>query len=145
MNKKLIFFLAISAVLISSCKKAETNDEKPSEDSVQVAAPDPAHTSQNSLDWEGEYKGIVPCEDCDGVETSVKLNYDSTFTQSLNYIGKGGPYESTGTFSWDASGGVITLNFSDESKARYRVGEGTLSLLNDDGTPIEGDDYVLRK
>ncbi len=145
MNRKLILLLTFIAVMIVSCKKTDTSQEKPREDSVAVVVADTAQTTQHLSEWEGEYKGITPCEDCDGVETALTLNFDSTFTQSLRYIGKGGPYESGGTFSLDETSGTVTLKFDDGSQAKYRVGESTLSLLNEDGSTIEGEDYVLRK
>lgn len=146
MKQKLFLLLTIISIVFSACKKAETKDEKPTQDSVTVETEVPdTHTTQNSVDWEGEYKGITPCEDCDGVETAVMLNFDNTFTQSLNYIGKGGPYESKGTFEWDESGSKITLKFDDGSEAKYFVSEGYISLLDDYGMPIEGEEYVLRK
>ena len=146
MKKKLFLLLTIIAVVFSACKKAETKDEQSAEDSVTVVTEVPdGHTTQNSVDWEGEYKGITPCEDCDGVETAIMLNGDSTFTQSLTYIGKGGPYETKGVFEWDETGSKVTLKFDDGSEAKYAVGEGFISLLDDYGLPIEGEDYVLRK
>ena len=32
------------------------------------------HNSLNSLDWEGTYSGILPCADCAGIQTLIKLN-----------------------------------------------------------------------
>ena len=147
MTKKILLLITVIAIALTACKKTDTKiEKKPDEDSITVVTGvDTVHTPQNSVNWEGVYKGITPCEDCDGVETTVILNFDFTFTQSLRYIGKGGPYESKGTFSWDESGGIITLKFTDDSEAKYRVGEGTISLLNSDGSVIEGEDYVLKK
>lgn len=146
MKTKIFLLVVIVSIIFTSCKKEKTSDERPDTDSIAIVeAPDTVHTTQNSIDWEGEYKGITPCEDCDGVEMSVVLNFDNTFTQSLNYIGKGGPYESKGTFEWDETGSKVTLKFEDGSEAKYLVGEGMISLLDDYGIPIEGDDYVLRK
>ncbi len=147
MKTNIFLLIAIVFIVFASCKKEKTSDERPETDSIDVIVtePDTMHTAKNSIDWEGEYKGITPCEDCDGVETSIILNFDNTFTQSLNYIGKGGPYESSGTFEWDATGSKVTLKFEDGSEATYQVGEGMISLLDEYGYPIEGDGYVLKK
>lgn len=146
MKQKLFLLLTITSVLFTACKKTDSKEEKPAEDSISVVTDVPdMHTSQIAVDWEGEYKGILPCGDCDGMEISLILNADSSFQQSTNYIGKGGPYDESGTFSWDETGSIVTLQFKDGSEAKYKVGEGTLALLDDYGYPIEGDEYVLRK
>jgi uncharacterized lipoprotein NlpE involved in copper resistance len=147
MKQKIIFIVCLS-LFIWGCQKKSTNQEenKPSKDSVSINNQvDTIHTSQNSLDWAGEYKGTLPCDDCDGIEMSVMLNSDSTFVQTATYIGKGGPYVEKGKFSWDKSGQIITLKYNDNSEAKYLVGENTLSLLNAEGEKIEGNDYVLKK
>lgn len=38
--------------------------------------------SRNSLDWEGTYKGILPCADCEGIETMVILKDNDRYTLS---------------------------------------------------------------
>ena len=146
MKQKLFLLLTLVAITFSACKKADSKEEQPGSDSIEVTseAPD-GHTSQIAIDWEGEYKGTLPCADCDGMEISLILNFDSTFLQTTNYIGKGGPYEEKGTFNWDETGGIVILKFEDGSEAKYRVGEGTLALLDEYGYPIEGEEYVLRK
>nr|WP_250850238.1 copper resistance protein NlpE N-terminal domain-containing protein [Acinetobacter sp. ANC 5378] len=30
-------------------------------------------TVETSLDWAGEYKGVFPCADCEGIETDLEL------------------------------------------------------------------------
>jgi len=147
MKRKVIYFICLS-LFIFGCQKKTTNSKEnnPSKDSITINNQvDTVHTSQNSLDWQGEYKGTMPCEDCDGIEMSIVLNLDGTFVQTSTYIGKGGPYVEKGTISWDKSGQIITLKFYDQSEAKYFVGENTISLLNADGKIIEGNDYVLRK
>lgn len=147
MKKKIFLLLTIVAVLFSACKKTGTKEESPAEDSISVTTEisESRTTPDVTLDWEGEYKGILPCADCDGMEVSLILNFDSTFTQSTHYIGKGGPYEEEGTFSWDETGGIVVLKLTDGSEAKYRVEEDMLILLDEYGYPYEGDEYVLRR
>lgn len=146
MKQKLFLLLTVVAVVFSACRKEKTSETKPVEiDSIEIIeVPDTIqHIAQGIIDLEGEYKGIMPCEDCDGVETALYLSFDNTFTQSLYYIGKGGPYESKGTFKWDETGNIIELYFEDGSTAKYQVEEGKLTLLDELDYPIEG--YELTK
>lgn len=110
-------------------------------------AVDSAHNSRNSLDWAGVYRGVLPCADCEGIETVLVLNADGSYVAQSRYLGKDGKvFASQGAFNWDASGGVITLGGSDPAK--YRVGENRLIRLAMDGSPITGalaDKQVLEK
>jgi len=108
---------------------------------------DPAHNSRNALDWAGTYKGVLPCADCEGIETIVTLKADGTYSKSSRYLGSDlKPLSQQGTFQWDSAGGSISL--SGDNPARYRVGENRLISLALDGSPITGalaDHYVLTK
>lgn len=108
------------------------------------------HTSEISLDWAGVYEGTMPCADCEGIETVVELKDNHTFTATYNYLGEGDKahtYTNKGTFTWDDSGQVITLQANDEN-SQYRVGENHITLLNADGEVNTGKlaaFYVLQK
>lgn len=106
------------------------------------------HSSRDSLDWPGTYVGTLPCADCAGIQTTLTLNRDQTYTLSTTYEGKdGGPFEQTGAFSWSPDGSTITLDAGDAPLA-YKVGENMLLHLDMDGQTVTGelaDRYVLRK
>ena len=112
--------------------------------------PDAAHTSQNALDWDGVYRGSLPCADCEGIETTVELKKDMSFKTKTIYVGKSDSvHETTGKMSWNEKGNTVTLTPSDNSQAtQYFVGEGVLTQLDKDGTKITGDNaarYLLSK
>lgn len=110
-------------------------------------AGDASHASRDALDWAGSYRGVLPCADCEGIETVVTLKVDGGYASSTRYLGRSDkPFTTEGRFQWDAAGGTITL--SGQEPARYRVGENRLTRLALDGTPITGalaDHYVLTK
>jgi copper homeostasis protein (lipoprotein) len=104
--------------------------------------------SQVSLDWNGTYYGILPCADCEGVETVLTLNKDLTYLLKTKYRGKPdvSVKESSGTFNWNKEGGKITL--SNQVPGQYQVGEGRLIHLDAKGNRVTGnlaDKYVLQK
>lgn len=105
---------------------------------------DTAHTSENSLDWDGVYIGQLPCADCEGIETTITLNSDKTFKIVSHYLGKeDSSFESLGTFEWDKSGSIITLD-----QTQYKVGENILIQLDNQGHEISGaltNSYILNK
>jgi uncharacterized lipoprotein NlpE involved in copper resistance len=108
------------------------------------------HNSRNSLDWQGTYNGILPCADCEGIQTVILLNSDLTYTLKTKYLGKADSvFESSGTFNWNDSGNTITLNNIENNRsASYFVGENTLTQLDLKGNKITGDlanSYILKK
>jgi len=107
--------------------------------------PGTVHTSQNALDWAGVYRGVIPCADCQGIETVVVLRSDGTFTSLARYLGKGDQvFSKDGHFTWNAEGNTVAL----ASGARYLVGENHLTRLALDGSRVTGahaDRYVLTK
>ncbi len=110
-------------------------------------AGDAAHNSRNSLDWAGTYRGVLPCADCEGIETVVTLRPDGSYTSRTRYLGEdNNSYTHEGSFQWNPEGSGITL--SGDEPARYRVEENRLVRLTLDGSPPTGanaDHYVLAK
>ena len=64
--------------------------------------------SATSLDWEGVYRGVVPCADCEGIATTVTLRRDGSYHLEAVYQGRSvAAFEQQGKFGWDPTGGVI--------------------------------------
>lgn len=98
------------------------------------------HNSQNSLDWAGTYRGVVPCADCEGIDTLLTLNMDNSYLLSTTYLGKeGDAIQQQGSFKWDAKGSVIQLLNQKDAPALYKVGENQLFQLDMAGQVITGD------
>jgi uncharacterized lipoprotein NlpE involved in copper resistance len=148
---KIIIVLA-AFLFLFSCKKEMKQEEIKSDSIVEVGvkATMNSDNSQNSLDWQGTYKGITPCADCEGIETEITLNADLTFTLKTKYLSKGDGkiFQETGSFVWDKTGGIISLEGLKGSPSQYKVGENRLIQLDMEGNVITGDlaeKYVLTK
>jgi uncharacterized lipoprotein NlpE involved in copper resistance len=156
--KKISFLFVIAVLLSVSCKK-EAKEENANlieikADSVAGMPMDTIHhvgdNSETSLDWEGVYKGITPCANCEGIDTELILGKDKTFVLKTKYIGKGTQKINVeqGSFSWDKSGSVITLNGLDHKPNKFKVGENHLVQMDMSGNIVEGDlasKYILQK
>ena len=103
--------------------------------------------SMNSVDWEGTYRGVLPCADCEGIETVITLNKDLSYQIQRKYKGKADTiFRSTGTFSWDKNGAIVELK--GENPSEYKVGENKIFQLDQQGKRITGslsDHYILAK
>lgn len=106
------------------------------------------HTSRISLDWNGEYAGIIPSDYGPDVNVSITLNLDETFT--LRYSRVDSPemiIAHTGKFKWDKYEEIITLKIKNWPPY-YKLSSYTLLMLDSNGRYIEGDladRYVLKK
>lgn len=105
------------------------------------------HNAQDSLDYEGIYKGKFPTADGEGMEVTVELS-ENNYTQTVSYIGKeNSTFTKTGKYTWNEAGDTITLNGANAPN-QYFVGENKLIQLDMDGQMITGelaDMYVLKK
>lgn len=158
--KNKMFILGMGAALfLASCSKKETVETGSVTDSATAVQPTPADsitkatptaagdTSENALDWNGTYEATVPCADCPGIKTSLTLNDDKTFTINEEYLDRNSKNEDKGSFTWDATGSIITLK-GKTANYKYKVGENMLIQLDMDGKEIDGpnkDLYVFKK
>ena len=149
--KKIIFIVWISFFSLIGCQKqvkegeAETNVAAAKKDSTKIDN----HTSQNSIDFIGVYKGILPCADCRGIITTIELKENATYSLKTSYQGKSEKvFEENGRFTWNDKGNTIVFDDSKNTPNQYFVGEYTLTQLDKSGKKIIGDlaaDYILRK
>jgi copper homeostasis protein (lipoprotein) len=106
----------------------------------------PDHSSVNALDWNGVYKGTLPCADCEGIETHVTLTPDNTYTLKRIYLRKENDIrESSGTFTWNSDGNRIMF---DGNNGWYQVTENRLIHLDKSGNRVTGplaEKYILLK
>jgi len=140
--KKISLVLAI-ALLLFSCNLKEKATQEASSQSIAQNVTD---NSQNALDWQGMYTGVLPCADCEGIRTTLALQ-EGKYTLKSVYLGKeASSFHSQGEFKWSEDGSSITL--LGDNAIRYKVGENKLFQLDLDGNLITGalkDHYVLIK
>lgn len=150
--KKSIIALSLASVFLVACSKTDNknNQEQTPTAASEAVAVDSAHTAENSLDWNGTYKGVLPCADCEGIETELELKADKTYELKETYLGKGDgkAFESKGSFQFDANNtSVIKLDKTGDNR-KYFVAEGYLKALDMEGNEITGDladKYELKK
>lgn len=96
--------------------------------------------AKNSLDWSGNYRGVIPCADCEGIETTVSLYKDMHFQVRSIYLGRAvKPRVVKGKFSWASNGNSIMLTDSTgHDYAKYKVEENALVQLDMNGKAISG-------
>ncbi len=113
------------------------------------AIADSHHSAQTSLDWQGSYKGTLPCADCEGIETILTLTDNQSYELKTKYLGKTEDFfVQKGTFNWNELGNTIHLIGIEQAPNRYFVAENAVIQLDLNGERISGglaDTYRLQK
>jgi copper homeostasis protein (lipoprotein) len=134
---------AVVAVLIMSCVQTGKNRSK------QAKVID-GHTSEISLDWAGIYSGILPCADCEGIETELILNEDGTYVLTTEYLGKRISFGDTiqGKFTWQGNNVHLEGIPKHERSSLFKVEENQVRYLDVEGNVVTGvleNHYILKK
>ncbi|MBS4051255.1 MAG: copper resistance protein NlpE N-terminal domain-containing protein [Methylomonas sp.] len=108
------------------------------------------HHNHKSLDWPGIYNGLLPCEDCYGIKTSLALNKNNTYVLIYQYTGKSPrDHVEKGKFTWGEKNNTIILTpRKGETSRQYLIGDNTLTELDKNGNLVTGEQarrYVLRR
>jgi uncharacterized lipoprotein NlpE involved in copper resistance len=143
--KKIAIACSSILVLIIGCDKKEkiVNSNEVVPDTTEVVVID-EHNAKNSLDYIGMYKGIVPCADCEGIETTLWIN-ENNYVLLTNYLGKKNKAEteSRGAYVCNNEGNTIILEGIENAPNRYFVGENYLKQLDMDGNKICSNAFYL--
>ena len=84
------------------------------------------------------WRGILPCADCEGIETSLFLEKDGTWVMNERYQGvrdEPSSFASYGT--WARTADKLVLTDSKGEKSYYRAKGEALEMLDREGNPIE--------
>lgn len=106
---------------------------------IRHDAIDPAGFDRKA--FAGTFAGILPCADCPGIETSVEIRADGTYSQAEVRQGSEAT-RSPGTWTVDADGGQLLLDpdSKDADDRRFAiVSRDEIRLLDADGAPLAGD------
>lgn len=133
------FMLAL-ALLLPGCGQREAEPvAEPAPDSPGVVlAPD------DGEDFELAWQGVLPCADCEGIETRLSLRRDEAgevFELQETYLGAEGGNVFTASGTWrlenddDSGAAIYRLGPEGGSQAFALQPDGSLQLLGPDGEP----------
>lgn len=145
-----VIMMLLVVFILAACKQnnqIELSDAKSVQYVDQIELENAEDSTRNSIDWEGEYSGTIPCADCAGIETTLILFPDNTYELSSIYLDKNKEYFiEQGSFEWNKNGNTISINHPEQHK--FKVGEGRIWFLDKDGKEIQGElaeKYILTK
>lgn len=137
-NMKKSFAILIMTCLTTACSEppnsaanspAQSNPAGTPSIASPASAPR-ADSAENSLDWMGEYKGTLPCADCEGIETDIELSADKSYEITEKYLGEASVHDvkMTGEFRFDPKQTSIIVLETSSGTRRYFVGENFIEL-----------------
>lgn len=134
--RNILILMVAMSIQLSGCARKTTG-------SLSDTKPDETIPEQ----WTGSYRGIIPCADCPGIETTVTLKQDYSYESSSLYKDRQNvPESKTGRFSLNQN--VVTLKSGDGQNKLFLISDSTLVMLDKNGDRISGPlakHYVLRK
>ncbi|MFH2501374.1 envelope stress response activation lipoprotein NlpE [Klebsiella indica] len=84
------------------------------------------------------WRGVLPCADCEGIETSLFLEKDGTWVMNERYQGVSREPSSFASYgTWARTADKLVLTDSKGEKSYYRDKGDRLEMLDRDGNPIE--------
>lgn len=116
---KKIFILVCSCTLLAACGNSSKTNKGTDTDSTTIEVVD-MHNAETSLDYEGTYKGVFPAADCPGIETTLILNPDKTYTLHSVYIDRDSSFDDKGTYT--LKGNLLTLKEENGEISYYKTG-----------------------
>lgn len=135
--KNVFLIAAVAGLIFASCKSTKEESVAVADEQTEEPAIDMS-TAKNSIDYLGTYKGVVPCADCEGIETVITLNPDESYNIKETYLGKSdNVFEDVGSFDWMDDGNRLKLEDTDSNVRFFTVADGKLIMLDMEGNPIE--------
>ena len=84
------------------------------------------------------WRGILPCADCEGIETSLFLEKDGTWVMNERYQGvKDEPSSFASYGTWARTADKLVLTNSKGEKSYFRAKGDKLEMLDRNGSPIQ--------
>lgn len=91
------------------------------------------------------WRGLLPCADCEGIETSLFLEKDGTWVMNQGYQGGKTTAEFATYGSWARTADKLVLTDETGEKRYFRVKGEALEMLDREGNPIHsGLNYTLQ-
>jgi len=105
--------------------------------SPSAAATAPAEQNALPVLRPATFQGVTPCADCPGVQVTVTLKSDGTYTLKRVYLERKGTFEEKGTWSYDTHRARLTLFPDKGSPEMFSVTfSSQLHVLDANGDPL---------
>ena len=98
--------------------------------------------------WEGLYRGVLPCPDCDGLEIFLSLNNNGSYHLDIQQLDGSGKVSRKGVFTFNADETRIVLDSNGQGRVFEVLSGNRLRMLGSDGKAVTGANasrFILKK
>lgn len=89
------------------------------------------------------YRGVIPCADCEGIETALFLDESGSWVMNQHYLGRKATLATYG--EWARTGNKLVLTQSNGDKLYFQPKDDSLVMLDTEGQPIQSSlNYTLK-
>lgn len=149
MKRALLIPAALAALSLAACQPVAPDDAATAPTAAAEPAPTaapaplpeaaPARQPFDQKGFAGTFKGTLPCADCPGIDTTLVLDADGTYTLDTVYQGKPGTFSTDGTWTTEAGDTTVRLdpNAKSEQDRLFAIASnGELKALDLRGQPL---------
>lgn len=142
-------FLLMATAIIMAMSGCAGSQKKTTQKEKEGTAMGTGVACTGNEDYHGTYEGTLPCADCGGIRTTLKINSDTTYELRSEYLGKkNGVFEESGIYNIIGENIIELVTPSSGEKIFYKVLDAAVALSDSLGTLNTGElaeHYVLKK
>lgn len=105
--------------------------------------------NSRNKDYYGIYEGILPCADCSGIKTTLRINSDTTYDLQSEFLGEENRiFEESGVYNMIGENIIELVTPSSGVKTYYKILDDAVVLSDSMGTFSNGrlaEQYVLKR
>lgn len=105
--------------------------------------------NSRNKDYYGIYEGILPCADCSGIKTTLRINSDTTYDLQSEFLGEENRiFEESGVYNMIGENIIELVTPSSGVKTYYKILDDAVVLSDSMGTFNNGglaEQYVLKR
>ena len=92
--------LLVATAIITSMSGCTGSQKRTTQQEKESATMATTTVNTKNKNFYGTYEGTLPCADCSGIRTTLKINSDTTYELRSEYLGrKDGVFEESGIYS----------------------------------------------
>ena len=128
--------LLVATAIITSMSGCTGSQKRTTQQEKESATMATTTVNTKNKNFYGTYEGTLPCADCSGIRTTLKINSDTTYELRSEYLGR-------------KDGVIIELvTPSSGEKTFYKILDGSVALSDSLGT-LNGSElaehYILKR
>ena len=138
-----LLLAALAAFALAGCDSDSAPADRAADAPVEADAGE-AGTAPAADDFDRTWLGVLPCADCDGIQTRLQLRRDGgrqTYALEETYLGADGEAVFTQAGQWlreDGDDGAFRLDPDSPASRRYALRpDGSLDQLDRRGEPLQ--------